>query len=276
MTCARKAKKRGVIVPRECIIYDAVTSEHLGRPGMRWLRTELIPQRRIAAVIIPTLGRISCDEHHRLTFEKECAYYGVELLYGDAPSGMDVSRMFARSGMSLGNTLCVKTNRESVLSGNIARVMTGKVPPDKVPFAYRYCCKAKVDSRGSRKIHDAWWEIDQADETGALVWGNPAWIIRNIFNWLGNESRTQYWVASELNKLKEHSPSLFRPLYGGRWVLKMIGDISARISYTGKGVYNRFKKCPISLIDNSQHYKVLTHQMQIKSLYIFFFLIDVK
>ena len=47
-TCAKMAKQRGAVVPREYIIYDANTSENLDRPGMIYLRTELIAGRRIA------------------------------------------------------------------------------------------------------------------------------------------------------------------------------------------------------------------------------------
>jgi DNA invertase Pin-like site-specific DNA recombinase len=156
LSCARMAKERGLIVPREYVIYDSVTSEHLGRPGMKMLRTELVPQRHIAGIIIPTVGRLSCDDHHRQTFEKECGYYGVDFVYGDAPSGQDIWSMFARSGMSYANLVRVKTNRESALGGNIARVMTGKVPAGRVPYGYRYRCKEEIDSRGRRRISEAW------------------------------------------------------------------------------------------------------------------------
>ena len=57
-------------MPREYVLYDAVTSEHLGRSDMMRLRGELITQRLIAGVLIPTLGRLSMDDHHRQTFEK--------------------------------------------------------------------------------------------------------------------------------------------------------------------------------------------------------------
>ena len=244
LTCARKAKELNVIVPHEFIIYDSVTSEHLGRPGIKRLRTELIPQKLITGIIIPTLGRLSCDDHHRLTFEKECCYYGVEFVYGDAPSGMDIGSMFARSGMSLGNYLRVKTNRESALGGNIARVLAGKVPPGKAPYGYRYFSKAETDSRGRRKILEATWEVDEIDDTGVLVWGTPAWVVQMIFNWVGVEHRTQYWVAAILNKWRQDYPTLFRPLYGDNWVPKTIGEICARECYTGKGVYNKNKRVP--------------------------------
>ena len=47
LTCARLAKEHAVIVPREYIIYDHVSSEDFNRPGMIYLRTELVAGRRI-------------------------------------------------------------------------------------------------------------------------------------------------------------------------------------------------------------------------------------
>lgn len=244
LSCARIAKDKGLVVPNEYIIYDSVTSEHLGRPGIKWLRTELIPQRRIAGVIIPTVGRLSCDDHHRQTFEKECSYYGVNFVYGDAPSGQDVWSMFARSGMSYANLVRVKTNRDNALGGNIARVMTGKVPPGKAPYGYKYRSKAEIDSRGRRRILEAWWELNEIDENEELIWGSPAWVVQIIFHWVGFENRTQYWCATKLNTLKGDHQSLFRPLYGDSWIPKMIGEVCARVCYTGKGVYNMNKRVP--------------------------------
>ncbi len=40
LTCARLAKQNGVIVLREYIIYDCVSSEDFDRPGIKWLRGE--------------------------------------------------------------------------------------------------------------------------------------------------------------------------------------------------------------------------------------------
>jgi hypothetical protein len=193
---------------------------------------------------MPTLGRLSCDEHHRFTFEKECMYYGVEFIYCDTPSGNDIGSMFARSGMALGNYLRVKTNRDSALGGNIARVVSGKVPSYKAPYGYKYRCKAEITSRGRRKIAEAWWELDNVNENGELDWGSPVWVVQMIYKWAGNENRTQYWISSTLNKLRIENPDLFRPLYGNRWAPKMIGDICARESYFGKGVFNKYKRIP--------------------------------
>ncbi len=65
LTCVRLAKQLGVVVPIEYIIYDADSSEHLGRPGITRVRRELVAGQRIAGVIIPALGRLSMDNLHR-------------------------------------------------------------------------------------------------------------------------------------------------------------------------------------------------------------------
>ena len=174
LTCAKMAKQQGVIIPEEYIIYDNSTSEHLQRPGMIRLRTQLIGGKLISSVFFPTLGRLSMDDHHRQTFEKECQYYNVEFYYGDAPSGMDIGSQFARSGISLGNLVRVKTNRESALGGNIGRILAGKVPSHRAPYAYIYQREAEIDQRGRTRVLKAWWEIESVDENGELVYGSPA------------------------------------------------------------------------------------------------------
>ena len=68
LSSARLAKQRGVIIPREYVIYDAESSEDLNRPGMRRLREELIPGRHIAGIIVPFQGRLSADPLHQMTF----------------------------------------------------------------------------------------------------------------------------------------------------------------------------------------------------------------
>ena len=80
LTCAKLAKQADAIIPREYVIYDVHSSEDLGRPSMGWLRTELMPRRRISGIVIPTLGRLSMDDYHRQAFEKECQYYGIRFI----------------------------------------------------------------------------------------------------------------------------------------------------------------------------------------------------
>jgi DNA invertase Pin-like site-specific DNA recombinase len=72
LTLAKLAKQLGVIVPREYIIYDVRSSEDLNRPGITWLRRELIAGRRISGIIVPVQGRLSADPLHQLTLEREC------------------------------------------------------------------------------------------------------------------------------------------------------------------------------------------------------------
>jgi len=136
------------------------------------LRTELINKRLISGVIIPTLGRFSMDDHHRLTFEKECYYYGVQFVYGDAPGGMDIGSQFARSGISLGNFIRVDANRKNALAGNIARALAGKVPSQRAQYGYHYRRDAEIDHRRKTRILNAWWEINEATEDGELIWGS--------------------------------------------------------------------------------------------------------
>jgi DNA invertase Pin-like site-specific DNA recombinase len=174
LTCARLAKERGVVVPREYIICDHVSSEDFNRPGMKRLRGELIAGRRISGVVVPLQGRLTMDPHHQMTFEKECGYYQVEIVYGDAPGGMDWASRTARVVQAQANELRVMSNRENVIAGNIGRVISGKVPAHKAAYGYRYRRKAEVDQRGRTRILEAWWEIDEAGPDNKPLQGSPA------------------------------------------------------------------------------------------------------
>lgn len=239
LTCAKLAKQARVVIPRENVVYDVHTSEDLGRPGMTWLRRELIPRRRISGIIIPTLGRLSMDDYHRQAFEKECQYYRVTFVYGDAPSGTDIASMFARSGISLGNYLRVETNRKSALAGNIGRILAGKVPSQKAAYGYIYRAhKIFEPGTGKARVLRAWWEADELGPDGEPVWGSPAWVVVQIFIWVGDEDRTAYWVAAKLNELGIRAPSRVS------WAPKTIIDIVGRRCYTGEAEYNANGRVP--------------------------------
>ncbi len=239
LTCARLAKQNGVIVLREYIIYDCVSSEDFDRPGIKWLRGELIAGRHIEGVIIPTQGRLSMDPLHQMTFEKECQYYGVQVIYGDAPGGNDWGSQTTRLIQAQANALRVKTNRDNALSGNISRIMAGKVPSQKPPYGYIYRAEKRIEQHaGKTRVLSAWWEINELDPDGDLVQFSRAWAVNQIFYWLGVEGRTQYWATAKLNELNVPST------YGNRWVPKMVNEIVKRHCYTGKAEYNVNKRVP--------------------------------
>ena len=232
-TCARLAKQKGVVVPHEYILYDTVTSEHLDRPDMKRLRGSLIAGRRINGVIIPLQGRLSADALHQLTFETESDYYGVEIVFGDAPGGKDWASQTTRLIQAQANALRVKTNQDNALAGNISRVLAGKVPSHRAPYGYTYHAEKVFEPRSGRaKVLKAWWEIDKIETDGEILWGSPAWVVTQVFIWTGDEDRTAYWVASKLNKLKIPPPD--RVLWAPKTVIKIVN----RKCYTGDAEYN--------------------------------------
>ncbi len=233
LTMAKLAKQLGVIVPHEYIIYDARSSEDLNRPGISWLRRELIAGRRISGFIAPFQGRLSADPLHQIILERECDHYGVQLVCGDAPTGNDWGSQTTRMMQAQANLLRIKTNRDNALAGNIARVMTGKVPCHRAPYGYTLVTDKVIDQRTGRvRVNSASWEIEKADSDGSLIPGTPAWVVHQIFIWVGEQGRTCYWVASELNKMKIPPPQ--RETWMPRTVIKIVN----RRCYTGKAEYN--------------------------------------
>jgi len=239
LTCARLAKQNGGIVPREYVVYDAESSEDLNRPGMIWVRRELIAGRRIAGIVVPFQGRLSADPLHQLAFERECAYYDVQIVYGDAPAGQDWASQTTRLIQAQANALRVKCNRDNALAGNIARVLAGKVPAHRGPYGYTYRAEKVIEARtGRAKVLRAWWEIDELGPDGEPVWGSPAWVVIQIFVWIGDEGRTAYWVAGKLNELR------IRPPHQTSWAPKTVIKIAGRRCYTGKAEYNANGRVP--------------------------------
>lgn len=157
LTCARLARQSDAIVPREYVIYDSDSSEDLNRPGMTWLRRELIAGRRIAVVVIPFQGRLSADPLHKLAFERECAYYGVRVIYGDALGGDDWASQTTRFIRAQANALRVKCNRDNALGENIARVLADKAPSHRVGYGYIYRTEKIIEARtGRAKVLYVW------------------------------------------------------------------------------------------------------------------------
>ena len=233
LTCAKLAKEYGAIVPREYVIYDARSSENFDRPGMKYLRHDLITGRKISGVIVPFQGRLSADPLHQITLERECIHYGVKLVCGDSPTGNDWGSQTTRLIQAQANSLRVKSNRDNVLAGNISRVMNGKVPCHRVPYGYTMIADKVIDQRTGRvKVNSAKWQIEKADIDGSLFPNSPAWVVHNIFIWTGEQGRTCYWVAAELNKLRIPPPQ--RETWMPRTVIKIVN----RKCYTGKAEYN--------------------------------------
>jgi hypothetical protein len=135
--------------------------------------------------------------------------------------------------------LRVKCNRDNALAGNIARVLTGKAPAHRAAHGYVYRTDKIIEARtGRAKVLRAWWEVDELGPDGLPVYGSPAWVVIQIFVWVGDEGRTAYWVASKLNELG------IRPPYRTSWSPKTVIKIVGRRCYTGKAEYNANGRVP--------------------------------
>jgi site-specific DNA recombinase len=236
-TCALEAKRLSVVVPREYILYDAVTGEHLERPDMIRLR-RFIAERRIAGVIFPTLDRLSREPLHQQIFELEAAHHGVRLHYADAPSGNDPGSQFARTILAHAAKLVKIANRTNNRAGNIGRVVNKNVPAGKTSYGYEYLANYEDLGHGQRRLISAWWQINRMDAEGNLEWGSEAWVVAQVFHWIGNEGRTLYWVARELNKLG------IKPRYAEEWSPALISHMVKNRCYTGNHAYNKATYVP--------------------------------
>ena len=138
LTCAKEARTLGVIVPREYILYDAVTGEHLERPNMIYLRQDLIASRKIAGVIYPALDRLSREPVHIGVIEFEMDHCRVRYHYADAPNGSDPMSQMVRQILAHAAKFVKLANRKNNRGGNIGRVLKGMVPALRPPYGYTY------------------------------------------------------------------------------------------------------------------------------------------
>ena len=236
-TCAGEAKKLGVVVPEEYILYDAVTGEHLARPNMIYLR-RLMTNRQISGVVFPALDRLSREPLHQQVFEMEATYYGIGLHYADAPNGSDPGSQFARSILAHAAKLVKLSNRKNAVGGNIGRVVKGWVPAHRAAYGYRYRREAEVTSDGRVHIKRAWWEIDEIGSDGEPLWRSPAWVVIQTFTWVGEEGRTMHWVTNQLNDMG------IKTAEGRKWSPGKIAKIVHRLCYSGSHTYNVNARVP--------------------------------
>ncbi len=182
---------------------------------------------------------MSADPLHQLTFERECTYYGIRVVYGDTPGGDDWASQTTRLIQSQANALRVKYNRDNALAGNIARVLAGKAPAHRAAYGYIYHTEKIFEPRtGRAKVLRAWWDVDERGPDEEPIFQSPAWVVIQIFIWIGDEGRTVYWVANKLNKLGIQQP--FRTTWSPKTIIKIVN----RKCYTGKAEYNANGRIP--------------------------------
>ncbi|BAZ97297.1 Site-specific recombinase [Dehalococcoides mccartyi] len=232
LTCAKEAKKLGVVVPLEYILYDTVTGEHLERPDMIRLR-KLLTKRLISGVIFPALDRLSREPLHQQIFELEATHYEIQIHYADVPNGNDPNSQFTRTILAHAAKLVKLANRRNNRGGNIGRVVSGNVPAGKPSYGYIYRAEYQALEHGRRKLIRAWWEINALEADGTYKIGSEAWVVKEIFRWIGLEGRSTFWVAEELNRMR------IKPRYAEKWSPALVGFICKNRAYTGKHAYNK-------------------------------------
>ena len=237
LTCAKEAKALGVVVPREYILYDAVTGEHLEHPNMVYLRQDLIANRKIAGAIFPALDRLSREPVHIGVIEFEMDYCRVRYHYADAPNGSDPMSQMVRQNLAHAAKFVKLANRKNNRGGNIGRVLKGMVPALRPPHGYTYHAEYREEA-GRRSVVNAWWEIDALDPDGELLHPSPAWAVRQIFTWVGEEGRTLYWVTQQLNGMG------IKTADGVDWNPAKLQRLVRRQCYTGRHACNVHSRVP--------------------------------
>jgi hypothetical protein len=96
-----------------------------------------------------------------------------------------------------------------------------------------YRAEYQAIDHGRRKLIRAWWEINALEAESKCKIGSEAWVVKEIFRWIGLEGRSTFWVAEELNRMK------IKPRYAEKWSPALVGFICKNRAYTGKHAYNK-------------------------------------
>lgn len=96
----------------------------------------------------------------------------------------------------------------------------------------------RIAHDGKIQIKKAWWELNNTGPDGKLLPGSPADVITRIFNWVGNEGHTVYWVARKLNEAGIKGPN------GGNFTQNSIRYLMLNHCYTGQHKYNANMRVP--------------------------------
>ncbi len=236
-TCANEAKKLGEVVPIEYILYDTVSGEHLERPAMIRLRHELIPGRRIGGVVFPALDRLSREPIHIGVIEFEMDYCGIRYHYADAPNGSDPMSQMVRQNLAHAAKFVKLANRKNNRGGNVGRALKGMAPAFRAAYGYTYRAQYREEG-GRRTVIGAWWEVDSLGPDGQPTHRTPAWVVQQLFQWVGEEQRTLYWVARRLNELDIPTAS------ANEWMPSKLQKLVRQPCYKGQHVYNAHLRVP--------------------------------
>lgn len=82
------------------------------------------------------------------------------------------------------------------------------------------------------------WDIDTLDPEGKIIPKSPDDIVIQIFNWIGIEGRTTFWIARKLNEVEMKAPG------GDEWSPSKVYRIVYNRCYTGKHTYNANARVP--------------------------------
>jgi len=78
----------------------------------------------------------------------------------------------------------------------------------------------------------AWWDINELDPEGNILDGSEAWVVVQVYHWIGIENQRPYWVAKKLNELG------IKPKYAEAWSPSLIVFMVRHRCYTGNHAYN--------------------------------------
>jgi site-specific DNA recombinase len=217
--CRAFAQERGLSVPDELVFKETWTGAELHERDRLGDIREMVRDRKINAIIVYSLDRLSRNQVHQAVLLDECDQHGVTLHIVDGELDRSALGEFIRSARGF----IAEVEREKIVErskrGREARVRLRGLPISNVRAPYGYCFVDDVSESG-RVIKKARFELDEETAPTArwmfqeLATGSSCVKVAASLNARGIPTPTRkpgaIWRASTISKL------IRNPIYKGK------------------------------------------------------------
>jgi len=215
------AQREGYALGPDLYFLDqAVSGAQLDRPALNRL-LDLAAEGMFEIVVCHSPDRLARRYAHQAVLLDELQRVGVQVRFvnqpvvDDSPQGdllLSIQGVFAEYERSL--------ITERLRRGKLYRIRKGELVSPNPPYGYQYI---------------------PVSEPGGSRWVSKpieAEVVRHIYRWYTEQSRTIHQIVEQLNAAPEQMPAR-----GKRWRYSTVQAILKQQAYTGRAFYNRTRVC---------------------------------
>lgn len=193
---------------------EAYSGLSLERPELDKLR-DLVRAEAIDVIVCYSLDRLSRDPVHGVILTQELEKHNVNLeVVTETLDSTEVGKLITYI-RGFASKLEAEKIRERTMRGRKARAQQGRVPVGGYSRLYGYDYIKVSEANGGRRI----------------VNENEAKRVRQMFDWLVNDSMSCRAIATKLNSLQIPTK------HNNYWSRKVVHQILSNLAYTGVTIY---------------------------------------